>query len=111
MTRPTIRPFKWHRVVMAVLAAACVTSTSFAADVKAGRAKAVQCQACHGMDGLAKVPEAPNLAGQNEDYLVKALKDFRSGARQNEMMSMVAKPLTDADIANLAAFYHSLGRQ
>jgi cytochrome c553 len=94
---------------MAALAAACVTSTSFAADVKAGRAKAVQCQACHGMDGLAKVPEAPNLAGQNEDYLVKALKDFRSGARQNEMMSVVAKPLSDADIANLAAFYHSLG--
>ncbi|KDR44132.1 cytochrome C [Caballeronia glathei] len=94
---------------MAALAAACVTSTSFAADVKTGRAKAVQCQACHGMDGLAKVPEAPNLAGQNEDYLVKALKDFRSGARQNEMMSVVAKPLSDADIANLAAFYHSLG--
>lgn len=109
MTQPTMRPLKWHRVAMAALAAACVTSTSFAADVKAGRAKAVQCQACHGMDGLAKVPEAPNLAGQNEDYLVKALKDFRSGARQNEMMSVVAKPLSDADIANLAAFYHSLG--
>lgn len=62
------------------------------------------------MDGIAKIPEAPNLAGQNEDYLVKALKDFKSGARQNDMMSVVAKPLSDDDIANLAAFYHSLGR-
>lgn len=62
------------------------------------------------MDGIAKIPEAPNLAGQNEDYLVKALKDFKSGARQNDMMSVVAKPLSDDDIANFAAFYHSLGR-
>ncbi len=96
-------------MIAAALAAACATSVSFAADVKAGRAKAVQCQACHGLDGIAKIPEAPNLAGQNEDYLVKALNDFKSGARQNEMMSMMVKPLSDADIANLAAFYHSLG--
>ncbi|AXE98656.1 cytochrome C554 [Paraburkholderia hospita] len=79
-----------------------------AADVAKGRAKAVQCQACHGMDGIAKIPEAPNLAGQNEDYLIKALKDFKSGARQNDMMSLVAKPLSDGDIADLAAFYHGL---
>ncbi|MEM5341613.1 cytochrome c [Paraburkholderia azotifigens] len=81
-----------------------------AADSAKGRAKAVQCQACHGMDGIAKIPEAPNLAGQNEDYLVKALKDFKSGARQNDMMSVVAKPLSDDDMANLAAYFHSLGR-
>ncbi|WP_236674029.1 c-type cytochrome [Paraburkholderia hospita] len=60
------------------------------------------------MDGIAKIPEAPNLAGQNEDYLIKALKDFKSGARQNDMMSLVAKPLSDGDIADLAAFYHGL---
>jgi cytochrome c553 len=101
---------KTTMIAAAALAAACATSSvSFAADVKAGRAKAVQCQACHGLDGIAKIPEAPNLAGQNEDYLVKALNDFKSGARQNEMMSMMVKPLSDADIANLAAFYHSLG--
>jgi cytochrome c553 len=101
---------KTTMIAAAALAAACAASSvSFAADVKAGRAKAVQCQACHGLDGIAKIPEAPNLAGQNEDYLVKALNDFKSGARQNEMMSMMVKPLSDADIANLAAFYHSLG--
>jgi cytochrome c553 len=94
---------------LSVLAFGFVCSAS-AADIAKGRAKAIQCQACHGMDGIAKIPEAPNLAGQNEDYLVKALKDFKSGARQNDMMSVVAKPLSDDDIANLAAFYHSLGR-
>jgi cytochrome c553 len=102
-----------HRLttmIGAALLATCAASVSFAADVKAGRAKAVQCQACHGLDGLAKIPEAPNLAGQTEEYLVKALNDFRTGARQNEMMSMMAKPLSDADIANLAAYYHSLGK-
>ncbi|GGD78327.1 cytochrome c [Caballeronia grimmiae] len=82
-----------------------------AGDVKAGRTKAAQCQACHGLDGMSKLPEAPNLAGQTEEYLVKALNDFRSGARQNEMMTMMAKGLSDADIANLAAYYHSLGKQ
>ncbi|WP_244796544.1 MULTISPECIES: c-type cytochrome [Caballeronia] len=82
-----------------------------AGDAKAGRTKAAQCQACHGLDGMSKLPEAPNLAGQTEEYLVKALNDFRSGARQNEMMTMMAKGLSDADIANLAAYYHSLGKQ
>jgi cytochrome c553 len=96
--------------IFAVVLALAVGGAAYAADVATGRAKAVQCQACHGMDGVAKIPEAPNLAGQNEDYLVKALKDFKSGARQNDMMSVVAKTLSDDDIANLAAFYHSLGR-
>jgi cytochrome c553 len=93
---------------MAVLGAGSAASTAFAADLAAGRAKAVQCQACHGLDGMSKLPEAPNLAGQNEDYLVKALNDFKTGERKNEMMSTVVKPLSDTDIANLAAFYHSL---
>jgi cytochrome c553 len=98
------------RALLAALAACVVLATgaAHAADIAAGRAKAVQCQACHGLDGIAKIPEAPNLAGQNEDYLVKALKDFKSGERKNDMMSLIIKPLSDADIANLAAYYHSL---
>ncbi|SAK43250.1 c-type cytochrome [Caballeronia ptereochthonis] len=67
-------------VVALAGALATVSHTAFAAgDVKAGRAKAVQCAACHGIDGMSKLPEAPNLAGQTEEYLVKALNDFRSG--------------------------------
>lgn len=79
-----------------------------AADVAAGRAKSVQCAVCHGPHGMATLPEAPNLAGQPEVYLAKALHDFKSGARKNEMMNMMASGLSDADIDNLAAYYQSI---
>ncbi len=79
-----------------------------AGDAKAGRQKALQCQACHGLDGKAKLPDAPNLAGQNEVYLDKTLKDYRSGARRNDLMSVVVKNLADQDIANLAAYYSAI---
>lgn len=82
--------------------------TAAAGDVKAGRQKALQCQTCHGLDGQSKLPEAPNLAGQSDVYLVKALKDYRSGARKNEMMSLVAPNLRDEDIADLAAYYSAI---
>ena len=79
-----------------------------AADPVAGRAKAMACQACHGMDGLSKVPDAPNIAGQNEAYLVAQLQAFKTGRRQNESMSVVAATLSDSDIAALAAYYAAI---
>ena len=79
-----------------------------AGDPKAGRKKSLECQTCHGLDGVSKLPEAPNLSGQVETYLVKALKDYKSGARTNEMMSLVAPTLSDGDIADLAAWYASI---
>jgi cytochrome c553 len=66
------------------------------------------CQACHGMDGLSKNPESPNLAGQLGPYLVKAITEYRSETRKNESMNIVAKDLTDDDIANIAAYYSSI---
>ncbi len=74
----------------------------------AGKAKAVSCQGCHGAKGISSNPMWPNLAGQKEAYLVKQLKDFRSGVRKDPTMNAMAKPLSDADIANLAAYYSSL---
>jgi cytochrome c553 len=80
-----------------------------AASAQAGRQKvAGLCQACHGMDGLSKNPESPNLAGQLENYLAKALNEYRSGERKNESMNIVAKELTDEEIANVSAFYSSI---
>lgn len=75
------------------------------ADAQAAKAKATQCFTCHGADGLAKVPDAPNLAGQNETYLVKALTDYKSGARRHEVMAMMTKNLSAADLAQIAAYY------
>jgi cytochrome c553 len=82
---------------LAVIATAGVSN---AGDIKAGRQKALQCQTCHGLDGEAKLPEAPNLAGQTEVYLIKSLQDYRAGARKNDMMSIVA--------ADLAAYYAAI---
>jgi cytochrome c553 len=85
------------------------TSPSFAAgNVAAGRQKALQCQACHGMDGLSKMPEAPNIAGNPEQYLVRQMNAFRKGERKNEMMSVVVQQLKDQDIADLAAYYAAI---
>jgi cytochrome c553 len=77
-------------------------------DPVVGRKKALQCQACHGMDGIAKIPEAANLAGQSTIYLTSALNDYKTGARKNDMMSTIAPTLSDADIADLAAYYSAI---
>src|SRR5215470_2314607 len=94
--------------VYALAAGLGATGSGTAADIKAGRQKALQCQTCHGLDGQAKLPDAPNLAGQTDVYLAKALKDYRGGARKNDMMSLVVRNLTDADIADLAAYYAAI---
>jgi cytochrome c553 len=83
-------------------------SVCAAGDVKAGRAKALMCQACHGIDGLSKVPDSPNIAGQTEPYIVTQLQAFKSGARKNEAMSVVAPSLSDADIEDLAAYFSAI---
>ena len=77
-------------------------------DAKAGHDKAQKCEQCHGLDGISKVPEAPNLAGQVQNYLIEQLRAFKAGTRQNEMMSLVAPTLTPQDIEDLAAYYHSI---
>jgi cytochrome c553 len=79
-----------------------------AGDVAAGRAKASACAVCHGPMGLATLPDAPNLAGQSPLYLAAQLKAYRSGTRQHEIMTLMAKPLSDPDIDNLAAWYSSI---
>ena len=91
-----------------ILAAMLLPLAARAGDAAAGKKRATACQTCHGMDGLSKLPEAPNLAGQVEPYLVKQLTDYRDGKRQSEIMNVVAKELSDADIANLAAYYSGI---
>ena len=80
-----------------------------AGDAAAGRQKAIQCQACHGLDGLAKIPGAPHIAGQVEEYLVKSMRAYQSGARKDEMMTVVMRQLSEDDIADLAAYYAGQG--
>ena len=86
-----------------------ISATSVqAADLAAGQAKAASCAVCHGPMGLATAPNTPNLAGQPEPYLAEQLKQYRSGKREHAVMAVIAKPLTDAEIDNLAAWYASI---
>jgi cytochrome c553 len=79
------------------------------ADINAGKAKSATCAGCHGTAGIATGPVYPNLAGQQTAYLVKQLRAFRDGTRHDPVMGPMAKPLSDTDIQNLAAYYNSLG--
>jgi len=74
-------------------------------DAADGKALANNCSACHGETGIASNPAWPSIAGQKPAYLVNALKAFRAGLREDPMMAGVARSLSDADIANLAAYY------
>jgi len=94
--------------VLSALTLATAANVAVAGDAAAGKAKAATCAGCHGANGISAAPNFPNLAGQKEAYLAKQMKDFKSGARKDPMMSGMAAPLSDADIANLAAYYSSL---
>ena len=80
-----------------------------AADIEAGKAKSAVCAACHGGEGISPTPIWPNLAGQKEQYLAAQMTAFRDGVRQNAQMAPMMANLSDEDIANLAAYYASLG--
>ena len=87
----------------------CTAFQAFADDVAAGRTKAdTACALCHGPNGISTLPNAPNLAGQPAIYLSEQLRNYRSGKRQNDVMNVITKPLTDAEIAQLAAWFAAI---
>ncbi len=92
----------------ALVAIAVTISAASASDPKAGREKAAACRTCHGIDGIAKIPIAPHIAGESQIYLQTQLKAFRSGKRQHEIMSIIAGQLSDEDISDLSAWYSSI---
>jgi cytochrome c553 len=78
-------------------------------DARAGRRLAGgMCAACHGNNGIAVQPDAPNLAGQNALYTAAQLRAYRDGSRGHEQMAVVARTLSDAQIADLAAWYAAI---
>jgi len=98
--------FAWGALPLSLLVIPCEAE---AADAAAGRAKAAtSCIVCHGPDGISKVPDAPHLAGQPEQYLAAQLKAYRKKKRTNEIMNVIAKTLSDADIADLAAWFSTI---
>lgn len=94
-----------------VVAMGASLSAMAAGDAAAGKAKAGICAACHGANGKAAIPTYPNLAGQNEAYIVSALKAYKNKERnggQAMIMQGQAAALNDDDMANLAAYFSSL---
>ncbi|PCI59520.1 MAG: cytochrome C [Gammaproteobacteria bacterium] len=96
------------KIVMALATTVLMASPAFAGDAAAGKVRSAMCAACHGAAGVSAIPMYPNLAGQKEAYIVKQLKAFKAGTRKDPVMSAMAAPLSDTDIANLAAHYSSL---
>jgi cytochrome c553 len=79
---------------------------ALAGDPAAGKVKAeTVCQTCHGVDGKATIPTAPNISGQQKMYLIAQLRDYRSGKRRHEQMKIIAAMLSDDDIENVAEWY------
>ncbi|MGL4185285.1 MAG: c-type cytochrome, partial [Thiotrichaceae bacterium] len=79
--------------------------------VEAGKTKSATCAACHGADGNSVNPEWPKLAGQHPNYIVKQLTNFKEDARVNASMSPMAKPLSEQDMADLAAYFSSQAKK
>jgi cytochrome c553 len=97
--------------IIAITALFSANTVFAAGDPVAGKQKAALCATCHGANGIAVAPTYPNLAGQNEAYLISALQAYRSKERNGGMaaiMQMQAANLSDADIDNIAAYFSSL---
>ena len=89
----------------ALIGLATFGTAQAAGDAEAGKAKAAACAACHGPDGNSIAPNFPKLAGQHADYITKQLSDYKGGDRTDATMNAMAAPLSEQDIADLAAFY------
>ena len=94
-------------ILTAATIALFATVSASAGDPEAGKAKSATCAACHGPTGVSANPLWPNLAGQKEAYLIKQIKAFRAGERNDPTMAPMVAPLSDQDIENLAAYFAS----
>jgi cytochrome c553 len=91
--------------IVSAIALGASLPTHAKGNYEAGKAKSTACAACHGTDGVSTVPTFPKLAGQHHDYLYQALKDYKAGKRKNPIMAGMAANLSDADMADLAAYF------
>jgi len=93
---------------MLFFTALSMVPAALAGNAEAGKTKAAACGGCHGMDGNSMIPAYPKLAGQNEAYIVKQIKDFKANStRQNAIMLGMAAGLSDEDAADIGAYYQS----
>lgn len=92
-------------IVSLLLCLGLIGAVQAAGDPAAGQAKTIVCGACHGVDGNSPVANFPKLAGQGQRYLLKQMQDIKSGARPVVEMTGMLNPLSDQDMADIAAYY------
>jgi cytochrome c553 len=93
--------------LLVIAAALAVGAVAHAGDPAAGKEKAKVCAACHGENGISQAPDFPKLAGQYNDYLVRVMNDYKTGARKNAIMAGQVANLKKEDIADLSAYFAS----
>lgn len=96
-----------NKLVIAALGAMLAAGGAQAGDAHVGQEKSKTCAACHGADGNSQSPDFPRLAGQHEDYLLRALMDYKAGNRKNPIMAGQVANLTKQDFVDLAAYFAS----
>jgi cytochrome c553 len=96
---------KLSKLIYCTMIVAGIHTQAFAADLVAGEKISQSCSLCHGQFGITTMAGTPSIAGQPEVYLSSQLKQFRDGKRQNAVMGQMAKPLSDADIDNVSAWF------
>ena len=95
-----------RKVTLAAVVSACAFAGAVqAGNPEAGKEKSRTCAACHGPDGNSAAADFPKLAGQHYDYLLKTLKDYKTGLRKNAIMAPLVANLNQRDFEDLAAFY------
>ena len=99
---------KFLRRALLVSLSLLVASPAIAGDAAAGAKKTATCVACHGKDGISIADTYPNIACQKEKYLVKSIKAYKNGERNDPMMKPMVASLSEADIENIAAYYATL---
>jgi cytochrome c553 len=97
----------WLVAAAAILALGMAGTAQAAGDAAAGEAKAKGCVGCHGADGKGKGKNPP-IAGKDEAAFVAVMGEYKSGAKKHSMMNMLAKKLSDQDMADLAVYYASM---
>ena len=104
---PIFRKGKIMKKSFGLLLSLVFASSVMAGDAAKGKDKTATCTACHGADGNSPLAMYPKIAGQNEKYLIKQLKEFKTGERDNAMMAPMVSTLSDEDMADIAAYYAS----
>ena len=104
-----------HSLSSRLMAAACCLSACMsgssamaAGDKAIGQQRAQACSGCHGSNGVSAVAGVPSLAGQQDNFLEWQLVFFRSGRRNNPIMTPLSQSLSDDDVKNIGAYFSSL---